>query len=399
MTKVLLLSPFSPLVDHDHAAADYMAPMVRELGKLVDLHVYAPIDSAATQCSVVTGVTYHAASPVCRSTATAAGLYPYHFRESWSRRSTREVLRIVEQIEPDVVHIEYIQPAEAALAIRDIPVTITMHDLATRAYAQSIRAPWYTPRGAFNRVELTRYGFWERAAVRRAAHVFTLSDSDRQDVSHAAKSCSSARIGVSVDAPAWSRVERQTPVVLFAGAMWRPANALAAEYLAREVLPHIRRAHPDAVLRIVGARPRNTVRELGCLPGVDVVGSTDDYLGEFGRADVVLAPSMVEAGVLLKTLHSFAAGAPTVLNSRAARGLVGLDWGKEALVADEPEQMAAAVTQILSDPSLARAVGAAGRNFVVRNHSWNSYAQEYARVFGELTVKQATSRYCDEGKA
>jgi hypothetical protein len=284
--------------------------------------------------------------------------------------------------------MEYIQPAEAALAIRNLPVTITLHDLVTRAYRQSIRTPWYTARGAFDRVELMRCGYWERAAVRHTAHAFTLSENDGKDVSQLVQSWSSPKIGVSLDVQAWSRVERSAPVLLFAGAMWRTANALAAEYLAREVLPIVRRAHPDAILRIVGARPRESVRELVRIPGVDVVGVVDDYEGEFARADVVLAPSMVEAGVLLKTLHSLAAGAPTVLNAFAARGLDGLDWGREALVSDDAAAMAEAVSRILTDPSFARALGAAGRRFVEVHHSWTSYAQEYARVFRELAERR-----------
>lgn len=365
-----------------------MAPLAHELGKLVELHVYAPT-ADKTQCSVVGGVNYHAASPVRESVAAAAGLYPYHFRASWSRQSTREALRVAKQVDPDVVHMEYIHPAEAALAIRDIPTTVTLHDLGTRAYRQAIRSPWYTPRGAFNRVELKRFGFWERAAIRRAAHVFTLSESDRNDVVHLTQSSSAPRIGISLDVPAWTCAEREAPVLLFAGAMWRPANVLAAEYLANEVLPLVRREHPDAVLRIVGARPRDSVRDLVRIPGVQVVGATDDYHGEFGRADVVLAPSMVEAGVLLKALHSLAAGAPTVLNSLAARALVGLDWGKEALVSDDAVGTAEAVSRVLADPTFARTVGAAGRRFVEKHHSWTSYAQEYARVFSDLAAKHA----------
>jgi glycosyltransferase involved in cell wall biosynthesis len=387
VTRVLLISPFSPLESHDHAAADYMAPLVHELGMLVDLHVYAPA-SCVIPYSVVDRVTYHAASPVSAHLAAAAGLYPYNFRAAWSRESTREVLRIVRQIEPDVLHIEYIHPAEAGLAIRNLPMTITLHDLVTRAYHQSIRAPWYTPRGAFHRVELQRYRYWERAAVRRAAHAFTLSENDGKDVSQLVQSWSSPKIGVSLDVKAWTRVERNAPVLLFAGAMWRAANALAAEYLAGEVFPLVRRAYPDAVLRIVGARPSESVRGLARIPGVDVVGAVDDYQGEFARADVVLAPSMVEAGVLLKALHSLAAGAPTILNSLAARGLDGLDWGREALVSDDPGVMAEAVSRVLSDPSFARDLGAAGRRFVEVHHSWNSYAQEYARVFRELATTQ-----------
>lgn len=387
MTRVLLISPFSPLESHDHAAADYMPPLVQELGKLVDLHVYAPTRCVAAS-SVVSGVTYHAASPVRTKFAAAAGLYPYHFRASWSAESTREVLRVAEQIKPDVVHMEYIQPAEAALAIPNLPITITLHDLAARAYRQSIRTPWYSLRGIFDRVELARYRYWEQAVIRRASHVFTLSESDGTDVAELVRSWSSPRIGVSLDVQAWSPQQQKPPILLFAGAMWRTANALAAQYLTEEVLPLVRKTHPDAVLRIVGARPRDSVRRLMDMPGVDVVGAVDDYEGEFARAGVVLAPSMVEAGVLLKTLHSLAAGAPTVLNSFAARGLNDLDWKREALVVDSPEAMAEAVLRILDDPTFACALGAAGRRFIEMHHSWSSYAQEYARVFRRLAAHE-----------
>jgi glycosyltransferase involved in cell wall biosynthesis len=97
---------------------------------------------------------------------------------------------------------------------------------------------------------------------------------------------------------------------------------------------------------------------------------------------------MVEAGVLLKALHSLAAGAPTVLNSFAARGLDGLDWGREALVSDDACAMAEAVSRVLTDPSFARALGAAGRRFVEVHYSWTSYAQEYARLFRELAERK-----------
>lgn len=390
MIRVLLISPFSPIESHDHAAADYMAPLVRELGKLVDLHVYAPTGSDTSQ-SVVDGVTYHAASPVRSSIAAAGGWYPYHFRSSWGRESTRDVLRIVRQIEPDMVHMEYIQPAEAALAIRGVPLTVTLHDLATRAFRQSIRTAWYTPRGVFDRVELRRCGRWENSTIRHASHAFTLSERDGEDVSHLVRSWSSPRIGIALDVPAWSRVQRTAPVLLFAGAMWRTANALAAEYLAKDVLPLVRRAHPEAILRIVGARPRPSVRELDDIPGVDVVGAVDDYHGEFARADVVLAPSMVEAGVLLKTLHSLAAGAPTILNSSAARGLNGLDGSREALIVDDAQAMAEATSRVLADPTFACDLGAAGRRFVEMHHSWTAYAQEYVRVFHGLTHGLTTS--------
>jgi glycosyltransferase involved in cell wall biosynthesis len=384
MTRVLLISPYSPLEQHDHAAADYMAPLVRELGKLVELHVYAPT-SSAVPTSVVDGIVYHPAAPVRTNMAAAGGLYPYHFRSAWARTSTRDVLRVAVEIQPDIVHMEYLQPAEAALAIRDIPVTVTLHDLVTRAFRQSIRTSRYTARGVFDRVELRRCRHWETATIRHASHVFTLSQSDGKDISDLVRSWSSPRIGIELDVPAWSRTGRTTPVLLFPGAMWRTANALAAEYLTHKVLPLVRRRHPAATLRIVGARPRPSVQELADIPGVQVVGAVDDYHGEFARADVVLTPSLVEAGVLLKALHSMAAGAPTVLNSPAARGFNGLDDGREALIADDPQAMAQAISRVLNEPDFACELGAAGRRFVEMHHSWASYAQEYARVFSALS--------------
>lgn len=381
MLRVLLLSPYSPLDSHDHAAADYMPPLVLELGRLVDLHVYAPTAQLGVEPVVIDGVTHYPGSPQRRSPLAVLGRYPYHWRENWSGQATRDALHLIEVIQPDLVHIEYPQPIEVAFGVKGIPVTFTAHDLVARAYQQSIRSRPLTLRGGVERLELARYRHWESAMLRRGAHVFTLSPKDAEDIAGLARSTSSPPIGIELNVPQWSDTPHDRPVLLFAGAMWRTANALVAESLARDVLPRVRDACPGSVFRIVGARPTPQVLALADLPGIEVVGAVDDYSAEFARAAVVLAPSIVEVGVLLKALHALAAGAPTILNTLSARGLPGAVSGEHFLTGDTATDLAASAIRLLTEPATGRRLGAAGRRYVELTHSWAAYASEYANAF------------------
>ena len=65
------------------------------------------------------------------------------------------------------------------------------------------------------------------------------------------------------------------------------------------------------------------------------------------------------------------AGRATVVSSWSARALTGRP-GEDYMVADGPEQRAAAVVELLTDPAHCDALGAAGRRYVQSAHDWEA---------------------------
>ena len=166
--------------------------------------------------------------------------------------------------------------------------------------------------------------------------------------------------------------------------MWRLENEATAIYLANEVMPLVRESVPDVELRIFGARPTAAVQELASRPGVTVVGEVEDYDDQFRRAGVTLAPAMVDAGLLMKSLRAMAMGCPVVLNTASASPITGLKEDVHALVGDGPSELANHVVALMQDRVRARQLGRAARELVQEQFSWQRTAADHCSVFEHL---------------
>ncbi|RYE76116.1 MAG: TIGR03087 family PEP-CTERM/XrtA system glycosyltransferase, partial [Oxalobacteraceae bacterium] len=87
------------------------------------------------------------------------------------------------------------------------------------------------------------------------------------------------------------------PVMVFTGAMDYWPNIDAVQWFAAEMLPVVRRQHPDARFCIVGARPSREVQALAALPGVTVTGTVPDVRPYLAHAALAVAPLRIARGI------------------------------------------------------------------------------------------------------
>jgi glycosyltransferase involved in cell wall biosynthesis len=140
------------------------------------------------------------------------------------------------------------------------------------------------------------------------------------------------------------------PIVLFQGNLGYPPNIDAAQWLATAIAPLIRVAVPAAEVRLVG-RPGANVTQLH-RPGVlNVVGEVPSMEAELARASVAVVPVRYGSGTRVKILESFAHRVPVVSTTLGAEGL-DVEDGVHLLLADNPEEFAAATVRLLGDPRL-----------------------------------------------
>jgi GT2 family glycosyltransferase/SAM-dependent methyltransferase len=150
--------------------------------------------------------------------------------------------------------------------------------------------------------------------------------------------------------------------VLFVGGFDHPPNVDAACWAAREIMPLVRKEHPDAVLHVVGSNPTDEVRALDG-PGVRVHGWVQDLDPLYAGARVTIAPLRFGAGVKGKVGESLGKGVPVVGTSVAVEGM-WLEPGTDVLVADGTEDFAAAIGELLADDAKWRELSKAGRSAI-----------------------------------
>ncbi|HEV7893700.1 MAG TPA: glycosyltransferase [Pyrinomonadaceae bacterium] len=155
--------------------------------------------------------------------------------------------------------------------------------------------------------------------------------------------------------------------ILFVGNFRHRPNADAVHFYAREVLPRVRESLPNVELLLVGDNaPEEFAEYEGA--GVRVLGYVPDIEPVFARARVSAAPLRFGAGINGKIGEALAHGLPVVTTNIGAAGLALRD-GEEALIADSPEDLAAATVRLYTDAALWRRLSEKGYEHVERHFS------------------------------
>ena len=197
--------------------------------------------------------------------------------------------------------------------------------------------------------------------------------------------------GVDADEYAPSEdVPRDQGLIVLTGAMDYPPNEQAAAFVAREVLPLIRAEQPDAWLALVGRHPSAAVLALGELDGVEVTGEVPDVRPWLWRAEAFACLMRSGTGIKNKLLEALAAGTPCVATPLATQGMA-VEHGEHLLIAESAEASAHALGRLLVDAELRDRLGRAGREYVLRTHSWAAMARAYAELY-ERAVSEASAR-------
>ncbi len=180
--------------------------------------------------------------------------------------------------------------------------------------------------------------------------------------------------GVDVDYFAPMEIGADKDYVVFEGNMDFAPNIDTARRLALEILPLLSKHAPNVRIGLVGRDPAPEVRQLAS-SRVEVTGTVDDVRPYLAKASVFACPMKLGSGIKNKILQAWAMGRPVVATSTSLGGLSALD-GVNILVRDTPKAFAAAVANVISDPELAKSIGAAGRATAVREYSWQQRAKQ-----------------------
>ena len=239
------------------------------------------------------------------------------------------------------------------------------------------------------RLELPRIRRYERDIVRHFDETWLISNAERQKRLGGKDNSKIHVVPNGVDSaryrPSGSPVD--SPRLIFVGHMGVFHNEDAAEYLVREILPRIRAEFPNTSLDLVGAEPAPPVQQLASMPGVRVLGHVADLNAALNDASIFVAPLRFAAGVQNKALEAMAVGLPVVTSTYVNKGLEAED-GRHLLVADEPDQFAAAILTLLKDAQLRRNLGRAGREFVMNQYRWEDVLERVNAIQSQINRPQ-----------
>ncbi|MGQ9500544.1 MAG: glycosyltransferase [Anaerolineae bacterium] len=309
-------------------------------------------------------------------------LWSPHYQECLTRR--------LAEVQFDVVQIEAIELApylSAIEATRPRPLIVfDEHNcewrLQQRAFLTDVRIPWRWPAALYSLVQWIRLRRYERGICRRVDKVIAVSEADRQGIQSVAPEISITVVPNGVDLGEYGnyRGAKECFDLVFTGKMDFRPNVDAMLWFCDRVLPLIHRERPSVRLAIVGQRPHTRLDRLRRVEGITLTGWVPDVRPYLAGATVYVAPLRVGGGTRLKLAQAMAMGCAVVATSLAAEGFP-VESGKHLLLADTPREFAAAVVQLLENPSLRARLGAEARAFVQSRYGWEQLAPQLEEVY------------------
>ncbi len=213
----------------------------------------------------------------------------------------------------------------------------------------------------------------ELEMYKRADMVLTVTEEDRRLL---LEEVPWLRVGISTDIhplPEARRKDRGDGIV-FVGNYNHDPNEDAVIYFVQEILPHVKRDLPHVKFYIVGNNPTEKVKRLAA-EDIIVTGFVPEVTPYLMSSRVFVVPLRYGSGLKGKIGEALAAGIPIVTTSIGAEGM-NLTHGRNALIADDPEDFAREVINVYKDDELWDRLSNEGRIHAQRHYSFEA-AERY----------------------
>jgi glycosyltransferase involved in cell wall biosynthesis len=172
------------------------------------------------------------------------------------------------------------------------------------------------------------------------------------------------------------------PKLFHIGSMnWLP-NEEGISWFFDEVWPLLHEHFPDITFTLAGRSMPKHFSELQ-LPNVQVVGEVPDARKFILSKDIMLVPLLSGSGVRIKIVEGMALAKTVVTTSTGADGL-GVEHGKNILIADTPEEFVAAIAKCIKTPDLCTIIGENAAEYIALHHNNKLITNQLLQFYQEI---------------
>lgn len=295
---------------------------------------------------------------------------PYQVHYFLQRGARKKVHQLIQDFSPDHIYCQLVRCSEYVKHLYTIPKTLDYMDAMNKGMERLAgRSPWFS--APLWRTEARRLVRYENLIYDYFDAHTIISKQDQQLIYHPRRQ----RIRVvpnGVDTSFFEPKGSDATIyhVAFTGNMSYPPNVDTAEFLAREVMPIVRKQLPETTLLLAGASPHARVKQLSD-EFTTVTGWLDDIRDAYRQATVFAAPMRIGTGLQNKLLEAMSMELPCV-TSKLANNALGARHGEHLLVANGAKETAEAIVTLLKDDETRQRLAKAGRGFVVERFSWEA---------------------------
>lgn len=284
-------------------------------------------------------------------------------------KAQKKVDELIVKHKPDHIYCQLIRTAEYIKKYPHIPKTLDYMDVFSKGMERrKSTEPFYMK--PFLAMEYRRLKRYENKVFAYFTTKTIISEQDKNFIPHPQKQ-NIVVVPNGVDTSYFKPIIHKKEFdLLFNGNMNYPPNIESVEYLVEKIMPYVWHKFPNTRLLISGATPSKEVLDLAS-DKVIVSGWVDDIRVNFAKSKILVAPMQISIGLQNKLLEAMAMQLPCITSSLANNAL-GAKPNEQILVADNPEQYARHVIDLLQNEAKAKQIAMNGYQFVVNGFNWQS---------------------------
>jgi glycosyltransferase involved in cell wall biosynthesis len=224
----------------------------------------------------------------------------------------------------------------------------------------------------------------ELVTYRKQDAIFVTSERDKEfldvDIPNIPKFIIPNGVDVSYFKPSEQAPEATS--LVFTGLMGYVPNYDGIFYFLEEIFPIIQKEIPQVKIYIVGDRPpKALLKRAG--EHVVVTGFVDDVRPYVWRSSVYVVPLRMGGGTRLKVLEAMAMKKPIVTTSIGCEG-IDVDHGESVLIADNPQEFAQSVIELVCNESLQKHLTRNGYDLVHRQYAWSVIGKQMELIYQRM---------------
>lgn len=318
--------------------------------------------------------------------------YPYPISKFLSDSLRESVLRLLDDQNFDLVWVNPLVPLDVIPSniIKNIPVVVDQHECEELVYQAYFREgnPGERLFSLFNLFKLRNF---KQRIFSQVSAILCVSKEEADFTQNQAKG--KVKVWVvpnGVDKEFFCPppfLENKANRILLCSNMSVRRNIDAAVWFTKHIFPEIKKQISDAEFWIVGSSPRREVRVLQGVPGVRVTGTVEDVRTYYAKTKVVVAPYRFGAGTKIKVLEAMASGVPIVSTKAGCQGIEVVE-GEHLLMADNENDFANRVIELLTNLEKGQKLALAGRKLVEEKYRWEKIVDELEPKILELVSQQ-----------
>lgn len=291
----------------------------------------------------------------------------------YNSKSQKQLDEIVAKVQPDHIYCQLFRMAEYVTRY-PIKKTLDYQDVFSKGMLRRYeKAAWF--KKPLFKMEYKRIAKYE-------ARIFNLFDGktiitavDRDLIPHENKGkITVVANGVDFDQFRYHG-EEKTYDLIFSGNMNYAPNVDAAQYLATEIFPLLKKEFPNLKLVLSGATPAPSVKALAN-ENIIVTGWVDSMAEWYAKSKIFIAPMRMGTGLQNKLLEAMAMRLPCITSPLAGKPLTNAENEGAIITCSTTSGYVEAIRRLLEDKTYYQKLSTTGNQYVNNNYDWQSATQE-----------------------